>query len=191
VSPALRSAAALGCALWAIACSDTTPPVGPPRTYRMGFSAIPPRPDLTATLQALNLWTSGHADAAILHVSVPYAALLAGITAKQAVDSNELGLANYYRAKGLRVVITVDATNGLDRAQEDPALVALGRSITDTAIQHLYRDFVLTLDTILHPDYLGLAAAGWGLCRDRAGPRGFSLRGGPGAFLLPLSRRLR
>jgi hypothetical protein len=79
----------------------------------MGFSGIPPRPDLPTTLQALDLWTSGHADAAILHVSVPYAALLAGFTAKQAVDSNELGLANYYRAKGLRVVITVDATNDL------------------------------------------------------------------------------
>ena len=124
----------------------------------MGFSAIPPRPDLPTILQALDLWTSGHADAAILHVSVPYTALLSGFTAKQAVDSNELGLANYYRAKGLRVVIMVDATNGLDRAQEDPALVALGRSITDTAIQHLYREFVLALDTILHPDYLGLAA---------------------------------
>ena len=154
----LRSAAALGCTLWAVACSDATRPGGPPRAFRMGFSAIPPRPDLDVTLQALNVWTSSHADAAILHVSVPYTALLAGIPAKQAVDSNELGLANYYRAKGLRVVITVDVTNGLDRSQEDPALVALGRSITDTAIQHLYRDFVLALDTILHPDYLGLAA---------------------------------
>jgi len=124
----------------------------------MGFSAIPPRPDQTVTLQALDLWTSGHADAAILHISVPYAALLAGITAQQAVDSNELGLANYYRAKGLRIVVTVDATDGLDRSKEDPTLVALGRSITDTAIQHLYREFVLALDTILHPDYLGLAA---------------------------------
>ena len=155
---ALRSAAALGRALWTFACSDAPPPGGASRTFRMGFSGIPPRPDLPTTLQALDLWTSGHADAAILHVSVPYAALLAGVTAKQAVDSNELGLANYYRAKGLRVVITVDATNGLDRAQEDPALVALGRSISDTAIQHLYREFVLALDTILHPDYLGLAA---------------------------------
>jgi hypothetical protein len=111
-----------------------------------------------STLQALDLWTSSHADAAILHISVPYAALLAGFTAQQVVDSNERGLANYYRAKGLRVVITVDATNGLDRSQEDPTLVALGRSITDTAIQRLYREFVLALDTIVHPDYLGLAA---------------------------------
>jgi hypothetical protein len=140
------------------ACGSSTEPREPTRTFLMGFSAISPRPDQASTLRALDLWTSSHADAAILHISVPYAGLLAGFTAQQVVDSNERGLANYYRAKGLRVVITVDATNGLDRSQEDPTLVALGRSITDTAIQRLYREFVLALDTIVHPDYLGLAA---------------------------------
>lgn len=69
----------------------------------MGFSAIPPRPDQAVTLQALNLWTSGHADAAIMHVSVPYLALLSGLSAPQEIRGNELGLANYYRAKGLRL----------------------------------------------------------------------------------------
>ncbi len=124
----------------------------------MGFSAIPPRNDLATALQGLNIWTSGHADAAIMHVSVPYAALLNGTSVHQEVDSNELGLATYYHAKGLPLFITVDVTNGLNRAAEDPVLVSLGRSITDTAIQHLYIDYVLTLDTILHPNYLGLAA---------------------------------
>ncbi|HET9708704.1 MAG TPA: hypothetical protein VFP39_10425 [Gemmatimonadales bacterium] len=141
-----------------LACSGSTGPAPPSRSYRMGFSAIPPRNDLTTVLQGLNLWTSGHADAAIMHVSVPYAALLNGISVHQEVDSNELGLANYYHAKGLPLVITVDVTNGLNRAAEDPVLDSLGRSITDTAIQHLYVDYVLTLDTILHPSYLGLAA---------------------------------
>jgi hypothetical protein len=124
----------------------------------MGFSAIPPRSDLATALQALDLWTSGHADAAIMHVSVPYAALLSGISVHQEVDFNELGLANYYRGRGLPLFITVDVTDGLDRSKEDPMLDSLGRSITDTAIQHLYIDYVLTLDTILHPSYLGLAA---------------------------------
>jgi len=59
----------------------------------MGFSAIPPRNDLETALQGLDRWTSGHADAAIMHVSVPYAALLSGIAVHQEVDSNELGLA--------------------------------------------------------------------------------------------------
>lgn len=124
----------------------------------MGFSAIPPRNDLATALQGLGIWTAGHADAAIMHVSVPYAALLNRISVHQEVDSNELGLANYYRAKGLPLFITVDVTNGLDRAKEDPYLDSLGRSITDTAIQHLYINYVVTLDTILHPAYFGLAA---------------------------------
>ena len=145
------------CAL-ALACGDSTAPVRAPRTFRMGFSAIPPRPDQTVTLQSLNLWTSGHADAAIMHISVPYLALLSGLTAPQEVRGNEWGLANYYRAKGLRLVITVDVTNGLDRAKEDPVLDSLGWSITDSAVQRLYREYVLALDSILHPDYLGLAA---------------------------------
>ncbi|MGH7615337.1 MAG: hypothetical protein ACREMW_15005, partial [Gemmatimonadales bacterium] len=124
----------------------------------MGFSAIPPYPDQTVTLQALNLWTSSHADAAIMHVSVPWPALLAGTTPAQAVRGNELGLANYYRAKGLLLVLMVDVTNGLDRSKEDPALDSLGRSITDTAVQRLYVDYMLALDTIVRPEYLGLAA---------------------------------
>lgn len=45
MGPALRSAAALGCVLWAIACSDATPAGGPPRIYRMGFVlAVPLSP---------------------------------------------------------------------------------------------------------------------------------------------------
>ncbi|HEY6061653.1 MAG TPA: hypothetical protein VIV10_13765 [Gemmatimonadales bacterium] len=142
----------------ALACGDSTAPARAPRTFRMGFSAIPPRPDQTVTLQSLNLWTSGHADAAIMHISVPYAALFSGLTPAQEVRGNELGLANYYRAKGLKLVITVDVTNGLDRAREDPVLDSLGRSITDPVIQRSYIDYVLALDSILHPDYLGLAA---------------------------------
>jgi hypothetical protein len=123
----------------------------------MGFSAIPPRPDQTVLLRALDLWTA-RADAAIIHTSVPWAAMLAGISARAAVDSNELGLANFYRAKGLRVVVTVDVTDGLDRGREAPDLIGAGRSITEPSIQSLYRDFVLALDTIVRPDYLGLAA---------------------------------
>lgn len=91
--------ALLVCGL-ALACGDSTSPVRAPRTFRMGFSAIPPRPDQAVTLQSLSLWPSGHADAAIMHISVPYVALLSGLTAPQEVRGNELGLANYYRAKG-------------------------------------------------------------------------------------------
>lgn len=123
----------------------------------MGFSAFPPRPDQAVVLQNLELWTR-HADAAIMHQSVPWGPLVGGVPAHVEVDSVELPLANYYRAKGLRLVITVDVTNGLDRSAEDPALLGLGHSITEPAMQALYRQYVMALDTILHPDYLGLAA---------------------------------
>ena len=153
-----RPRVAIGCCLLVLACSDATNPAPRPRTFRLGFSAIPPKPDQAILLQSLNLWTSSHADAAIMHISVPYLALLNGVTAPQEVRGNELGLANYYRAKGLALVITVDVTDGLDRAREDPVLDSMGRSIADTAIQRVYVDYVMALDSILHPDDLGLAA---------------------------------
>ena len=49
-------------------------------------------------------------------------------------------------------------TDGLDRSQEAPELVAAGRSITEPAIQALYREYVNAVDTILHPEFLSLAA---------------------------------
>ncbi|HJQ67113.1 MAG TPA: hypothetical protein VJ816_12080 [Gemmatimonadales bacterium] len=142
----------------ALACDGSTGPSGPPRTFRMGFSAIPPRFDQAVLLQSLNLWTSSHADAAIMHISVPWAALLSGIPAPQEVAGNELGLANFYRGKQLMLVVMIDVTNGLDRSAEDPTLDSAGRSITDTAIQRMYREYVVAFDSIVHPDYLGLAA---------------------------------
>ncbi|HMI42571.1 MAG TPA: hypothetical protein VK516_03050, partial [Gemmatimonadaceae bacterium] len=48
--------------------------------------------------------------------------------------------------------------NGLGRESESPALVAAHRSITEPAVQRLYRDYVRALVDMLHPDYLGLAA---------------------------------
>lgn len=128
-----------------------------PRTFRMGFSAIGPDSTLSGTLAALNAWTM-RADAAIMHLSVPYKALLTGTTAAAYVDANQAQLASYYRAKHLMIVVTVDVTNGLDRSAEDPDLVAMGRSITEPAVQLVYRQFVQALVSSIHPEYLGLAA---------------------------------
>jgi hypothetical protein len=124
----------------------------------MGFSAIPPRLDSTAdVIRAINNWVP-HADAAIMHVSPPWAAMLAGHSPAGGVDTVEVPLAAYYRAKGLALVFTVDATDGLNRAAEAPELVSAGRSITDTMIQRLYRDWVFAVANKIRPDYLGLAA---------------------------------
>ena len=148
--------AALAAAV-AVACGDGAGPVRAPRPFLMGFSAFPPRLDSTIVVAAINNWIP-HADAAIMHVSPPWTALINGVSAAAAVDDVEVPLANYYRAKGLALVFTVDATDGLNRAAEAPELVALGRSVTDTAIQRLYRQWVTAVATHLHPDYLGLVA---------------------------------
>lgn len=91
-------------------------------------------------------------------VSPPWAAMLSGYPPTQAVDTVEVPLANYYRSKNLKIVFTVDATDGLNRAAEAPELVSLGRSITDTAVQRVYREWVYAVATKIHPEYLGLAA---------------------------------
>ena len=127
------------------------------RAFRMGFSAIPPQPDFNVLLASLDLWTR-RADAAILHFEPPWDTLLAGARMDSAVILQHRGLVNYYRAKGLMVVVTIDATNGLDRAAESAALAAAGRSLAEPAVQQLYRDYAVAVDTLLRPDYLGLAA---------------------------------
>ena len=153
-----------GCAAAALAvlaaCADkgTAPNTHlTPRTFRMGFSSVPPDSTLQSAVASLESWTA-RADAAIMHLSVPYKALLTGTTATTYVQTADLPLANYYRSKGLLIVITVDVTNGLDRSAEDADLVAMGRSITDPAVQQLYRQYVQQLVSAIHPEYLGLAA---------------------------------
>ena len=123
----------------------------------MGFSAIPPRPDFALLLASLDLWTR-RADAAILHVSPPWTALLAGTAADSAVRLQHQGLVDYYRSKGLDLVVMLDATDGLNRAAEAPELVAAGRSITEPEVQQVYRAYAVAMDTLLRPRHLGLAA---------------------------------
>ncbi|MGZ3374131.1 MAG: hypothetical protein ACXU9O_12025 [Gemmatimonadaceae bacterium] len=127
------------------------------RSYLMGFSVIPPKPDIKVAVQSLGIWTR-RADAAIMHLDVPWALLLAGTSAADALRKDGVDLERYYRSKHLKLVVTIDVTNGLARDSEAPALVAARRSIMEPAIQRLYRDYVRTLVDMLHPDYLGLAA---------------------------------
>jgi hypothetical protein len=129
----------------------------PARHFRMGFSAIPPKASQQSLLDALALWTA-RADAAIMHISVPYGVMLDGTSADTYVETVDLPLANYFRAKHLPIVVTLDVTNGLDRSAEAPDLVAHGRSITDPAVQQLYRAYVTAFATKVRPEYLGLAA---------------------------------
>jgi hypothetical protein len=135
-----------------------SPATGPgPRTYRMGFSAIPPRADFTVLLAALEMWRT-RSDAAIMHVDPPWDTLLAGYSADSAVIKLHQGLADYFKGSGRTLVVMIDATNGLDRSSENPALVAKGRSLTEPAVQQIYRAFAVAMDSILRPDYLRLVA---------------------------------
>ena len=127
------------------------------RGFRMGFSAFPPRPNETDYLRSVEMWIP-RADAAILHESVPWAALLGGTSAEVAVRALHLSLVQGYRGRGLDVVFTIDVTDGVDRTSEAPGLVTLGRSITEPEVQQVYRDYALAVARVLQPSYLGLAA---------------------------------
>ncbi len=136
---------------------DGSGPGLPPRAFLMGFSAIPPRADTAVVIPGINFWAL-RADAAIMHVSPPWGAMIDGFSPAAAVDTVEVPLANFYRAKGLDLVFVVDATDGLNRGAEAPELVARGRSVTDTEIQRHYREWAFAVADKLRPTYLGLVA---------------------------------
>lgn len=122
----------------------------------MGFSNFPPSADQALAVQALTMWSS-RADAAIISGELPWAALLAGDAPGQIIAAQYGDLVTFYRAHHLDIVITLDVTDGLNRSAEAPGLVAAGRSITDTAVQRLYRRYVKAIDSVIHPSYLALA----------------------------------
>jgi hypothetical protein len=135
----------------------------------MGFSALPPRNDLALVPPVIELW-SRRADAAIAHISVPWAELIAGYDPDLIVDATQVGLAQVYAQRNLPLTMVLDVTDGLDRTREAPALVALGRSLAEPEVQLLYRRFVAALVRRVRPEYLGLAAE-TNLIR-AVGPRG-------------------
>src|SRR6187431_2429811 len=151
--------AALACAGF-LACSDdgTSPPPnnGPTRTYRMGFSGIPPRFDLPTAIASIDMW-SQRADAAIISMELPWDSLLAGKSAQAMVALDQEGLANYFRSKGHELWIYLDPANGLNRSGESDALVRNGRSITELEIQAMFRRYAVVIDSMLQPEHLGLA----------------------------------
>ena len=151
--------ATIACALF-LACSDdgTSIPTGDgaTRTYRMGFSGIPPRNDLPTAIAAIDMW-SLRADAAIMSFELPWDSLLAGVSVNALVIRDQEQLANYYRAKGHELWIYLDPANGLNRGGESEALVRNGRSITEPAIQSMFRRYAVVIDSIVRPEHLGLA----------------------------------
>jgi hypothetical protein len=123
----------------------------------MGFSHIPPSPNQTTAVASIEMWRK-RADAAVMHMNVQWAAMLGGKSATDAARADALELANYYRSHDLPVVLMLDVTDGLARDKEAPELVTAGRSITEPAIQRLYRDYVLAIADVVRPTHIGLVA---------------------------------
>jgi hypothetical protein len=162
MSRALRPAAWCALALLAVAllagCGrHATAPAATARTYRMGFSAVPPRADTALLLQALGLWMP-RADAALILHEPPWGELLRGVPPDSLVRRDDLGLAGYYGAHGLRLWVSVDPTNGLNRTSEADSLVAYGRSLAEPEVRALYAAYCVAVDTLLRPEWLGIAS---------------------------------
>ncbi len=127
------------------------------RSYRMGFSGVPPRPDFDQAIAAIQMWVP-RADAALILNEPPWDSLLAGVPPDTLVRRDPLPIARYYRQNGLMLVASIDPTNGLNRAEDAAALVAAGRSLAEPEIRELYRRYVVALDTLVRPEHLSVAS---------------------------------
>lgn len=123
----------------------------------MGFQNSAPRFDnFDLFVQSFNIWTT-RADAAIISYEVPWKQLLSGIKANDYVNQNYRDLAAQYRSRNFELWAYIDPQNGLDRAADAVELQQAGRSISEPAIQQLFKDYVLAFEAIVQPDHLGLA----------------------------------
>lgn len=57
----------------------------------------------------------------------------------------------------MKLWVYIDPENGLDRHSDSRLLIARGKSIAQTDMQKMYRRWAVVLDSMLHPDHLGLA----------------------------------
>lgn len=160
---ALLAAAVASCAAPLAACGggDDSPPPPPPssgtRTWKLGFSPNPPRPTVDAVLRGIDLWST-RSELAVIHEEPPWTDLLAGQSPDAILDRDKVQLVAYLRSKGQQLVFMGDLSDGLDRTAEAAQLRAAGRSITEPAVQRLYRDYMLAVDRKLQPVLLGLVA---------------------------------
>ena len=139
-----------------VACSKHSGSSSPLRSYRLGFMSSAPRLDFNLYLQSLGIWTV-HADATIVSVEVPWDSLLNGENPVTYVEDNYVPLVNYCRSLKMKLWVYIDPENGLNRQTDSGPLAALGKSIAQADVQQVYRRFVVVMDSVLHPDHLGLA----------------------------------
>lgn len=129
----------------------------PVRSYRMGMQSSGPRyGDFDLAFQSLMIWTE-RADAAMITTEVPWEELINGTDPVDYVVDNYIGLVDFYRDKNFKLWIYIDPQNGLDRTSDALELQTANKSIADADMQVLYRRFAFVMDSILHPEHLGLA----------------------------------
>jgi hypothetical protein len=139
-----------------MACKKHAATTAAGRTYRMGFATSAPEPNINEIIQSLNTWTA-HADAAIISTEVPWDSLLNGEDPATYVTNNYVYVVSIYRSHNLKLWVYIDPENGLARQKDSDPLTAIGKSIAQPNIQQVYERFVVAMDSILHPDHLGLA----------------------------------
>ncbi len=138
--------------------SPPPPTPGPAtRGWKMGFSPNPPAPTAQAVLQNIDQW-SLRAELAIIHEEMPWAKLLSGVSPDAVINDDKVALVNYMRGKGAQLIYMGDLNDGLSRGEEAPQLRALGRSLTEPAVQRAYCDYMLAVVRRLNPEIVGLAA---------------------------------
>lgn len=127
------------------------------RSWRMGFGGIPPDFKAATAIQGIDIW-SQRAEMAAIHEEAPWTELLAGADPDALLARDKVDLVRYYRAKGLKLLITVELNDGLARDQEAPQLRALGRNLSEPEVQAVWLAYVKAVARLLKPDWLCLAA---------------------------------
>lgn len=127
------------------------------RSWRMGFGGIPPDFKATTAIQGIDIW-SQRAEMAAIHEEAPWTELLAGADPEVLIARDKVDLVRYYRAKGLKLLITVELNDGLARDQEAPQLRKLGRSLAESEVQAVWLAYVTAVARLLKPDWLCLGA---------------------------------
>lgn len=123
----------------------------------MGFYPTPSQPTVESVLRGIDRFST-RAELVHIHEELPWTELLAGIPANVILDRDKVPLVTYVRSKGLRVGFMADLTDGLSRGEEPPQLRKMGRSISEPAVQQVYRNYVLAFVRKVQPAYIGLAA---------------------------------
>jgi len=141
----------------AVGSSDDETPLEPsPRTYSMGWAAVPPRLETELLLRMIDSMAIV-SEIVIVQQGVPWEPILAGAPVDSLVE-DVAALTDFLAARDLELIFLVDPLDGLDRTKEDPGLTALGRSLLEPDIRTIHEDWVRRIAARIRPAYFGLAS---------------------------------